>query len=331
MQLFFIVLFLGWSITSSAQSTETFPIYYAKDSSSIIKLDDNFKTVFVFSCPSETNVDEAISLKFSLNNVSIVVPTTIQKIKKNNRTIIVGELPNKIFDTSLEGHLAFGKAMLNLLDTIDNDSIIPIQTTVNQLMQANGVLYLDCKHWPGIYEDYWNKVEQAWLLEQQKIVQDSIEKYQATTDRTESLLEASKKYVTALSGKMNTSDKELSRKYPQFSTSFESLKSINERLDRLFDNTKKGIRLTDEENKKVAFLTADASKLKRELKQSSEGKEALKVFEAMSKADSQFHSAEEQYNLTKTTHDAAENQLNFYKATAKKINKRLTVLKKILR
>ena len=103
MQLFYIVLLLfSWSTSFAQTDTETFPIYYAKDSSSIIKLDDKFKTVFVFSCPKETALPEhALAVTFSLNNNTIVVPTSIQKIKKKNRLIIVGELPNKIFYTAL--------------------------------------------------------------------------------------------------------------------------------------------------------------------------------------------------------------------------------------
>ena len=323
---FWIFIALLTNTTSYAQQNQEFTIFYAKDSSSIIKLDDDFKTVFVFSYPKNQQLDEGMPLKLSLHNSSIIVPTTIERAK-DKRSIVFGALPVRLFDASLEGHIDFGKTLFRALDSVDKDSIVTVSTKAMVNGTVSGPLHLDFKNWPGLYSEFWKTIEYYVLLEDQIRIQDAIEKTKADITRGQALVDASKRYVEASSQKIKDNENELSRKYSQFSATFESLKSINRQIDESFEITRTGQTLSEEDQRKIAYLTADGSKLKKELKQSSNGKFALQVFETMSKAMTQHRNAQKQHEEASNVLNERETSLKAFEKELKRINKRLEVLK----
>jgi len=319
----------------NAQDAPT--ILFAKDSSSIIKLHNDLKIVYVFSDPEPYTVPEELSIVLSLGKTSITIPTTTQITSKttqttnNSRTITLGEFPSKVLDTKLKGHLVFGKMLLKALDSVDSDSIITIDTKV-VLKNKNfaGPLYLDFKGGPGIYEQYWNEVEYYSLLEKQAILQDSIVKLTADKQRAKALMDASNEYLVATAAQIEIKQKELDKKYSQFNSSIESLKKINLRIDESFEKIKAGKKLGVEEKKQIAYLTTDGSNLKKELKQQPEGPEALNLFDNMSKSMTQNRSAQKQYDNTSQVFQNRSQRLEGFTLKAKKVAQRLSVLKKAL-
>lgn len=324
----FILSFLCLFCFSKAQDNSS--ILFAKDSSSIIKLHNDLKIVYVFSDSKPYNASKELPILLSFGEVSITVPTSTETTT-NNRTITLGEFPSKLLDTKLKGHLVFGKALLKALSKMDSDSMITINTEiVLKDRRITGPLYLDFKGGPGIYEDYWNEVEYYMLLEEQAIVQDSITKLTDDNQRAKALMDASNKYVLATATQVESNQKELDKKYSQFNTTIESLKRINTRMDDAFEKSKAGGQLTEEEKKQIAYLTTDGSNMKKELKQQSNGPEALTVFEKMSKAMSQNKAAQKQYNSANKVYQSRKKHLKSFTLKSEKIEQRLKLLKKAL-
>lgn len=322
------LLLLSLFYYTNAQDTLT--ILYAKDSSSIIKLHHDLEIVYAFSDSKPYKTPEELPIVLSFGKASITVPTNA-KTTSTERTITLGTFPAKLLDIKLDGHLVFGKALLNALDTIGNDSTITIQTKVLLKNKAIlGPLYLDFKGGPGIHERYWNEVEYYSLLEKQTIVQDSIVKLTADKQRAKALLEASNKYLLATAAQVESSQKELDKKYSQFNADMESLKKINNRIDESFEKSKAGEKLTEEEKKQIAYLTTDGSNIKNKLKKRPDGSEALKVFEKMSRSITQNKSAQQQYNHANQVFQSRTERLKSFVAQGIKIEKRLKKLKKVL-
>jgi len=326
----FVLSLLCFFYSTNAQNSAT--ILYAKDSSSIIKLHNDLKIVYVFSDPEPYIVPKELSVQLSFEETSITIPTTTAQTTNNGRTITLGEFPTKLLDTKLGGHIVFGKMLLNALDSIDSDSTIMINTKVllkNKMI--TGPLYLDFKGSPGIYEMYWNEIEYLLLLEEQAILEDSIVKLTADKQRANALMGASNKYVVATATQIETNQKELDKKYSQFNSTIESLKKINLRMDKSFEKAKLGQKLTEEETKLIAYLTTDGSKIRKELKQKSNGPEALIVFEKWSRAATLNSTAQKQYDNANKIFQARKEHLKGFNLKAKKVEQRLAVLKVALK
>lgn len=325
----FVLSFLSFFYFTNAQDTLT--VLYAKDSSSIIQLHKDLKIVYVFSDLEPYTNPEELSVVLSVGKKTIAVPTTTQT-NSNERTITLGEFPSNFLDIKLEGHLVFGKALLKALDTAGVDSTITVHTEVlSKNKVVTGPLYLDFKGGPGIYETYWNEVEYYFLLEKQAAVQDSIIKLTADKQRAKALLEASKVYLETTATLVEVNQKELDKKYSQFNSKIESLKKINTRIDDSFEKVKVGKALTEEEKKQIAYLTTDGSNIKKELKKQPNGSEALVFFEKMSRAMTQNRAAKKQYDNADQVLQNRTERLKDFTLEGKKIEKRLRVLKKILK
>jgi hypothetical protein len=325
----FVLSFLCFFSFTNAQDTLT--VLYAKDSSSIIKLHNDLKIVYVFSDSEPYTTPEKLTVVLSVGKKTITVPTTTQT-NSNKRTITLGEFPSKFLDIKLEGHLVFGKALLKALDTVGVDSTITVNTEVlSKNKVVTGPLYLDFKGGPGIYEPYWNEVEYYFLLEKQTIVQDSIIKLTADKQRAKALMEASNKYLETTATLVEGNQKELDKKHSQFNSKMESLKKINTRIDDSFEKAKVGKELTAEEKKQIAYLTTDASNIKKELQKQPNGSEALVLFEKMSRAMTQNRAAKKQYDNAAQVLQSRTERLKDFTLKGEQIEKRLRVLKKTLK
>ncbi|BDS15127.1 hypothetical protein [Aureispira anguillae] len=331
MQRFYFIGFLLFlTLHSSQAQTTSSTIFYAKDSSSIIKLNSYLKTVFVFSPPPNYQTPTELPITLSLKDAAITIPTLVEQ-SGDERAIVFGEFPSIVFNTKLKGHISFGKAMLTALDSAGTDSVITIATQTITDTNISGPLYLDFKNWNSLADEYWTEVEYYWLLGKQMTIQDSITKLTADNNRAAALLKASTKYLTATADQIELGEKELNKKYSQYSTTIESLKKINARIDETFEKSKAGKQLTPEEKKQIAYLTADGSKIKKELKQQPDGKSTLAVFERMSRAITQHKSAQKQYHDADTLLQKKTERLNLTVAEFERIQKRLSLLKRILK
>lgn len=329
MQRFLIVLLL-FSLYCSSNAQDTIKVLYAQDSTSIIQLHNASKVVYTFSDPVLYNNPTELPITLHLGKATITVLTTAQT-QTTDQTITSGTFPSRILDTQLKGHILFGKTLLRALDSVGVDSTITLNTQILLKDKViTGPLYLNLKGEAGSYKRYWNEIEYYALLEEQAIVQDSIQKLTADNQRAKALMDASYKYVVVTANQVDANQKELDKKYSQFNTNMESLKKINMRIDEAFEKSKSGQQLTEEEKKQIAYLTTDGSTLKKELKKQPNGAEALKVFEKMSKAMTQNKSAEKQYNKTKQVYDNQAQRLKSFTKRGQKIEQRIQTLKKLL-
>lgn len=324
-----LVIFILSLQTVLAQETPR-TIFYAKDSSSIIQLNSYLTTVFVCTPPANYSPKQELPLTLSIHQKSITLSSKVEAVKEG-QNILFGELPPILFDTKLKGHLAFGKAMLSALDSAGKDSIIMIKTQALNYPSITGPLYLDLKGNSDLYWDYWREVEYYWLLDKQITVQDSITKLNADHARANALKEASVKYLTATTKQVELGQKELDKKYSQYQTTFDRLIKINTRLDETFAKSTAGQTLTLEEKKHIAYLTADGSKIKKELKKQPDGKSALTVFERMSKAMTQHASAQHQYENAQALLQKRADRLDLFLEESNRIQNRLKILKKHLK
>lgn len=326
----FLFAFLCCCYFTNAQDTST--VLYSKDSSSVVKLHNEEKIVYVFSDSKQSTALEELPILLRFGKTSISVPTiTTIEATSNGRTVHLGEFPAMFLDTKLKGHLVFGKMLLKALDTVGSDSTITINTTILlKNKPIRGPLYLDFKGGPGIYKKYWNEVEYYKLLGEQAIVQDSIVKLTADNQRAKALMEASNKYLAETTAKVEIHQEELNDKHSQFNTNMEKLKKINTTMEQSFEKYKTGEELTEKEKRQIADLTSDGSKIKKEVKQQAKGSEALIVFEKLSKAISKNNAAQKQYDNTKQVFQSRTEQLEMFNLKAEKIEQRLAILKKAL-
>lgn len=116
--------------------------------------------------------------------------------------------------------------MLTALDSAGTDSVITIATQTITDTNISDYLYLDFKNWNSLADEYWTEVEYYWLLGKQMTIQDSITKLTADNNRAAALLKASTKYLTATADQIELGEKELNKKYSQYSTTIESLKRL---------------------------------------------------------------------------------------------------------
>lgn len=324
----FVLLFF---ITNLQAQQDTFRIVYANDSSSMIFIDKDDRVPFVFSCPEDYAVASTVDLEWTVGKASITFPANVKKAADNSGRVF-GTLPQPLFHKEQNNYLPFGKAMLTALRKAGKDSVITIQTrVVENFEEIHGVVYLSLKKLPGLYQSYWEEVEYYWLLDRQIIVEDSIKKLTADADRGKALLSASSKFVDATKHQIDLGEKDLAKNHQAFKTNFESLKKINTKLDDFFDATKNGTVLSDEDKRQIAYLTTDASELKKEMKKTSEGREALEAFEKVSKLYTQQKTAKTQYETSNNLFKQRETSLNAFKEESKMIQKRLKDLKKILK
>lgn len=330
---YFILFLLIIPYKSLFAQQGTIPVFYAKDSSSIIKLDNDYKTVFVFSYPKEVSVKSTIELELTFAGATMIVPSVSEKATDgtSGRTTVFGELPSILFSKQHEGYLKFGKALLSALDTVNSDSMITVSTKAKVDTKIGGPLHLDFKNWPGIYQSFWEEVEYYWLLDKQERLEDTIKILTADNDRGKALLVASTEFVEATTKQKEESEKELNKKYGQHSNIYESLKKIYTRLDQSFEQTKSGKVLSEDEKKQIAFLTADVSKLKKELKEKPDGVYALETFERVTKFQNQYNIAKKQYDAAAEESQQREAVLILYKNKLVDLSKKIKVLKKLLK
>jgi len=325
----FVLSFLFLFYFAKAQNTAT--ILYAKDSSSIVQLHKGLKIVYVFSDSESYIVPKDLSIQLSFEETAITIPTSSTQTTNDGRTITLGEFPTQLFDTKLRGHIAFGKMLFSALDSIDSDSIIRINTKVLLKNKTiTGPLYLDFKGSPGVYEPYWNEIEYLLLLEKRAILEDSILKLTEDKQRATALMEASHKYVVSTATQIEIHQKELDKKHSQFKAPLERLKKIDLRMNESFEKARLGQQLTVEEAKQIASLTTDGSKIRKELKQQSNGTGALVVFEKMSKFIALNQTAQKQYDNAHKIVQARAQHLTDFNLKAKKVEQRLIVLKTAL-
>ncbi len=324
--IFILTTIIGCGQLAAQKST----IFYVKDSSSNIKVDDGYKTVFAFSKPDNYEVSESIQLTLSLNGKTINISAKAKNPEKGNR-MVTGELPEKLFDSKQAGHITFGKAMLTELDSAGKDSIITINTFASDAKDIKGELKLDFKGCCKTSKIFWYEIEYYILLSKQGPIQDSIKKVTADIQREKALEAASQKYLDVLSQQAEEGNAAIELNFSSFKMKFKSLKKINENIDNSFAVTKTGEQLTEEQKKEIAFMTGDASKLKEEIKKEPRGKEALTAFEKVARANSQYNSSKRQHDLIINQVKASEAKLDWFKKESKRIRRRILSLKKVLK
>ena len=237
-----------------------------------------------------------------------------------------------LFDTKMEGHIEFGKAMLNEMDSVAPDSTITLATKASVRAAVTGPLHLDYSTSFGSSQKFWEEVEYYWLSDKQGPIQDSIVKFSAEIERIKALQEASTQFVEATAEQIKIGEKELShKKYAPFTTLLDSLKTVNTKIDASFELIRTGQTLSENDKKAIADMTTDGSKLKKELKKETEGQKALEVFEKISKAYAQNSAAKKQYDALVARQKEKETSLKAYQNEAARINERVRVLKKILK
>jgi hypothetical protein len=324
--IFILTTIIGYSQTAAQKSS----IFYVKDSSSNIKVDDGYKTIFAFSKPGNYDVSEAMQITLSLKGVSINITGKAITPEKGNK-MVTGELPEKLFDSKKEGHITFGKAMLAELDSAGEDSIIIINTCATDAKEIKGELKLDFKGCCKTSKIFWYEIEYYILLSKQGPIQDSIKKVTADIQREKALEAASQKYLDVLNQQAEEGNADIELNYNSFKMKFKSLGKINQNIDNSFSVTKTGEQLTEEQKKEIAYMTGDASKLKEEIKKEPRGKEALTAFEKVARANSQYNSSKRQHDLIVRQVKASETKLDWFKKESKRIRRRILSLKKVLK
>ena len=300
---------------------------YFKHSSSNIKIDDGYKAIFIISKLKNQSFKDSIHIKLNLNKLTVSIKT---KIEASTNTI-TGELPIKLFNSRIKGHIEFAKEMLYELEKNKTDSIIKIFTYIVEDSTIQGILNLDFKNCCKTSKKFWNEVKYYHLLEKQMITEDSIDKLSAVVKRSTALEQVSKKKLNMLSDLIKDGKEEISAKFVQFEKQFDHLNTINNDINESFVKMRSGQYLTEQEKQKIAKLTKERNEIKKEIEKNKKGKEALDIYNKTSRTNSIYRNSKQQYAMTLNQLNYSKQRLMFFSKEALRIKNKLSVLEKLLK
>lgn len=327
-QSFFIFLLLMIASVISAQNQTLASLNFVKKSTKIIPVDDGFKTIFAFEAPLNFDKDRPLVIELSLDDLKVDI---IAASFDGTSDKVQGELPLRLFDSNIEGHLSFGKLLLTEIDSVDLDSVVRLKARLKGYSSVQGVLYLDFKQCCKASKKFWFEAEYYMLLSKQAPLQDSIKKEIADIQRERALKSASQKYLDVLEAQAEAGRQAIDLNFNQFKIQLKSLETINQNIDEGFEVTRSGAKLSDEQMKEIAFMTSDANKIKATIKKITKGEGALKEFDKVSKANAQYRNSKRQNDAICTQLLQSEKNLEGYKKLSKRIQLRIVALRKALR
>jgi hypothetical protein len=327
-QSFFIYFLLMIASIVSAQNQALSSLNFVKKSAKIIPVDDGFKTIFAFKAPNNFDIDSPLVLELSLKDQMVEIKAASYD---NSSGKVQGELPLRLFDSNIEGHLSFGKLLLSELDSVGLDSVVRLKAKLKAYPTVQGVLYLGFKQCCKASKKFWFEAEYYLLLSKQAPLQDSIKKEIADIQREKALKAASQKYLDVLQAQAEAGRQAIDLNFNQFKVQLNSLETINQNIDDGFEVTRSGAKLSDEQMKEIAFMTSDANKIKATIKESNKGEDALKEFDKVSKANAQYRNSKRQNDAICAQLLQSEKTLVAYKKLSTRTQVRIVALRKALR
>ncbi len=228
--------FAGWQISSTEDLQLTYPAPTAK------KI-------------------ESISVIWQVGGQQLLLSTPVSP-SKARPTIGTAIFSMPLLDASLEGHLEWGKAALEELDSQALDSMITIPTQINipEDTIIGGSLAISFQGGWDAADEFWNRAAQYKLIHQQRWVQDSVKEYTQQVRRSEALLALSEKSLAKALATIASSRKTLSTLCPN-DTIVDRLLLVEKEMSQALAAFKKGKAMTDAEKMNLADQTTKRSQL----------------------------------------------------------------------
>jgi hypothetical protein len=236
---------------------------YQQEEQPLLKVNNTNALEMTFPSSLASN-KEAKSVIWSVNGEKLVLSSSTQQVKEQEGfAVAVFSMP--LLDVAIEGHLDWGKAVLEALDSQAVDSIVLLQTHLKTEVDSPvvaGTLPFSFKGGWDQADEFWNRAAQYKLLAQQTWVNDSVFHYKKEVRRAQALFDLTNKSFVQLQTEQQKNKNKLGVLCPD-SSLVDSLLLLEQTINTAFEQIHLGNPLTDAEKMKFAQQTTQRSELLR--------------------------------------------------------------------
>ncbi|MGH1337536.1 MAG: hypothetical protein ACRBFS_15540 [Aureispira sp.] len=256
--LYIFLLFVLISTTATAQQDA--PFLYKQGE--VFGLHVNSKKVLQLAFhPLKEAPPTVVTVRWTIKDKSITLSTPqVKEDKEGAFTLVTFSWP--LFDAALEGHLEWGKTLLEQLDSSNTDSVVVVLASLELSKDSTVESSLPISflgNW-NTGDDFWNRAAQYKLLQQQVSVNDSIKFYKKEGARTEALMQLNQKATAATQASIQQIKEDL-WKSCQDTTLIDSLLIVEAALSKGLEKARNGQAITNPEKMHLATQTNNRSQL----------------------------------------------------------------------
>lgn len=256
----YLLSFLFIAVVSIAHAQNDTPFLFKQEQDLQLVIGNKKDLQLAFS-PLKGTVLEVVEVKLMLKGKEIILSTpTFTKEKEESYRTATFPLP--LFDVALEGHLEWGKAILEQLDSQQVDSVVRVVAHLTLAEDSIGVgeLPISFKGGWSKREEFWNRAAQYKLLQQQVWVHDSLKYWKKEVLRTESLLQINQIALQKTQTALDNTQKKIAQAC-QDTLLVDSLLQVETALHEGLEKARNGQAITDPEKMQLAQQTTQRSQL----------------------------------------------------------------------
>lgn len=253
-----LLLFIIISVPAIAQQPPE--ILYRQGAKLFWSIQDSADLQMAFR-PIEGENLEVARVRWQIKGQEITV-TSPQITTDSSRNFEVALFTLPLLDAAIDGHLAWGKAVLEQLDSQTVDSLVLVQTflSLSEDSTVIGALLISFQGGWKVDDEFWNRAAQYKLLNQQGWVHDSVKVHQRTTARTQALLSLSRRSLTQSTANIKALRADLATSC-QDTMLIDSLMQVEVALNEGLKKIKEGKAVTNTEKMRLAEQTTARSQL----------------------------------------------------------------------
>lgn len=220
---------------------------------------ENKKDLQLAFYPLKNNTLEVVEVKLIMDNQEIKLSSPTLN-KEDRYTIATFPLP--LFDVALEGHLEWGKAVLEQLDSQQIDSVVTVEAylPLSKDSVVMNVLPISFKGGWDQENEFWNRAAQYKLLKQQVWVHDSLIYWKKQFLRTENLLQLNQAAHNSTQTAIRNTQKKIAQ-VCQDTLLIDSLLQVEVALHDGLEKARTGQAITNPEKMQLAEQTTQRSQL----------------------------------------------------------------------
>lgn len=256
----YLLSFLLMAVVTLAHAQNDTPFLFRQEQEVQLVIGNKKDLQLAFSPLKNTDL-EVVKVKLMVKGKEITLSTpTFTKEKEESYTTATFPLP--LFDVALEGHLEWGKALLEQLDSQQVDSVIRVvaHLTLAEDSVVVGELPISFRGGWNKGEEFWNRAAQYKLLQQQVWVHDSLKYWKKEVLRTESLLQINQIALQKTQTALDKTQKKIAQAC-QDTLLVDSLLQVEAALHEGLEKARNGQAITDPEKMQLAQQTTQRSQL----------------------------------------------------------------------
>lgn len=256
--LFIFLLFILTTTTTFTQPPAK--LTYQQDNNAVFWVQSTSDLLLRYPLANPTPL-EVVTVDWHIKGQTISLSTPTTQID-SNPNVQVATFSMPVLDATLEGHLEWGKAVLEQLDSQAIDSTVTIYTSIKQPTGSilEGTLAISFRDGWKKDDEFWNRAAQYKLLHQQNWVNDSIKFWKKELLRTEALLTLNQKAWQETQNSIQLTKSNVLT-FCQDTLLLDSLLHVEETLNKGLEKASKGQILSNSEKMNLAKQTTTRSQL----------------------------------------------------------------------